>query len=98
MGVGAAQYFTWELYLRAYIQRQPPPATGYYPDIEIFIFVDNGNSYWIGPGANSIKNNVAALQNILVMIRHWKMSFTLWAILIPRAWSGGIEDMGSATP
>ena len=58
LGVGSSQYFTWVKYLQAYIQRQPPPASGYYPDSEIFLFIDNGNSYCYGPGAASIKKNV----------------------------------------
>ena len=97
VGVGSSQYFTWVKYLQAYIQRQPPPASGYYPDSEIVIFIDNGNSYCYAPGAASIKKNVEALHNIMVLFKHWKMSCTLWAILILRVWVGGIGLLGSAT-
>ena len=74
VGVGSAQYFTWAKYLQAYIQRQPPGAGGYYPDSEIVIFIDNGNSYCFSHGAESVKKNVEALKNIMTMLKHWKMS------------------------
>ena len=59
--------------LQAYVKRQPLGPSVYYPDSELFIFIDNGNSYCYNHSVEGVKVNVEALQSIMILLRHWEM-------------------------